>query len=90
MVMMIAEQSKTMMTEQELWDYAGYLAEFYMGQFAKLQNIRRNAFGAKLAKKLDDYTLGKSRCFHTGIERKRGRTRKKRRLNRFQRRQRRS
>lgn len=66
--------------------YAEWLAERMLEEFGRMQSLRRQVFGVKLAKKLDDYTLGKAKYFHTGIEPKRGRTRKKQRLTRLQKR----
>jgi hypothetical protein len=67
--------------------YAEWLAERMLEEFDRMQSLRRQAFGVKLAKKLDDYTLGKAKYFHTSIEPKRqNRTRKKRRLTRLQKR----
>lgn len=66
--------------------YAEWLAERMLEEFGRMQSLRRQVFGVKLAKKLDDYTLGKAKYFHTNVERKHGRTRKKQRLTRLQRR----
>lgn len=78
-----------MMTEEQRWQYAEYLAEVALARFARFQQRRREVFGPELAKKLDDYTLSGAKYFHTGIQPKRGRSKKKQRLTRFQRRQKR-
>lgn len=68
--------------------YAEWLADRFFEEFGRMQLLRRKVFGVKLAKSLDDYTLSNAKYFHTGIEPKRGRSKRKQRLTKSQKRQR--